>query len=330
MRRMEGRVIHISVKFWGTRGSIPVSFSDAQLDDSIAAALAAAGPGDVGSEAAARAFLSRRDRAWPRRIGGDTTCVEFTNAGGGRVLVDLGSGARRLGAEMMASGGPARPINVLMTHMHWDHLQGFPFFVPAFIPGTRMRIAGGHGPEALKAAILDQFMSPYFPVPSDVIQADLEFFEIPVDRAFELEGFTVTPFLLNHGGGCYGYRFDYEGASVVFASDAQHEPENIRADYPYVQWAKGADALIFDAQYSFVELVLHKGDWGHSSGLVGVDLAHLAEVDRILLTHHDPASTDQMIDDLVTQTREYEEMLREGGARPVAIDAVYDGMIHEV
>ena len=297
------------------------------MEQALVSALAGAGPGDVGSEDAARAYLARTADARPKRYGGDTTCVEFQNAGGGRVLVDFGSGARRFGLEAMKSD---RPISALMTHMHWDHVQGFPFFVPAFIPGRKLVIGGGHRPAALESALMSQFDTPFFPVPRSTVKADVDFFPVTAGEPFEFEGFTITAFLLNHGGGSYGYRFDYDGASVVFASDAEHDPNDITPDYAYVHWAEGADALIFDSQYMFDDLVLHREDWGHSNGLVAVDLCHLADIPKVVLTHHDPAGTDARIEELLEQTREYEEMRREAGADLIDIQAAYDDMVFDI
>ena len=323
----------ITVTFWGTRGSIPTAYDKASLHEAIVSALSQAGPDDVGSRAAAEAFLSRTDGAHlPMRYGGDTTCVEFRNSGGGRIIIDFGSGARRFGGEAIAADGavPGRPFSFLMTHMHWDHLQGFPFFAPCFIPGNEVRISGGHGSEALQNALFGQMKPPYFPVPVEAMRAEISFPEVSADQPFEMEGFTVTPFLLRHGGGSYGYRLDFEGHSVVFASDAEHDLNDLVPDYPYVGWAKDADLLVFDAQYSLADLVLHKEDWGHSSGLVAVDLAHLANVGQVLLTHHDPAASDEAIDGIAQQTQEYEEMLRDGGASAIEVSAAYDGLTVEV
>ena len=321
------------MKFWGTRGSLPTAFSHGQLEETVVAALASAGPGDVGSPEAARAYLAREgDAALPRRHGGETTSVEFQNASGGRVLVDFGSGAAVFGRTSLGTDGivSEKGYTVLMSHMHWDHVQGFPFFPPAFIPGNKVRIGGGHGGETLKEALLGQFRPPYFPVPAEVLGADLEFFDVKPGEPFEIEGFRITPHLLHHTGGSYGYRFDFDGASVVFASDAEHKPENIIPEYPYVDWARGADALIFDAQYALADLVLHKEDWGHSSGMVAVDLAHLADVKQVLLTHHDPAATDAKLIEMAADTREYQQMLHDGGATHIDIETAYDGMIVEV
>lgn len=319
----------ITVTFWGTRGSIPTSYDKAVQHDVLVSVLAQAGPGDVGSTAAAETFLARPGAVHlPLRYGGETTCVEFRNSGGGRIIIDFGSGARRFGGAAIAAAGPVseRPYTFLMTHMHWDHVQGFPFFAPCFIPGNKIRISGGHGAGAIRDALFGQMRPPYFPVPVEAMRAEISFPDAPADRPFDLEGFRVTPFLLRHGGGSYGYRLDFDGSSVVFASDAEHDLNDLMPDYPYVSWAKGADLLVFDAQYSLADLVLHKEDWGHSSGLVAVDLAHLADVKKVLLTHHDPAASDKAIDGIAQQAQEYEEMLRDGGASRIDVQAAFDGL----
>ncbi len=323
----------ITVTFWGTRGSIPTAYDSAAQHEAMVSALANASAADIGSREAAEAYLARSgDGRPPVRYGGDTTCVEFRNSDGGRIIIDFGSGVRRFGGAAIAADGPVsgRPFSFLMTHMHWDHVQGFPFFAPCFIPGNVVRISGGHGATALKDALFGQMKPPYFPVPVDAMQAQISFPEVSADQPFEMEGFQVTPFLLRHGGGSYGYRMDFGGASVVFASDAEHDLNDLVPDYPYVKWAKDADLLVFDAQYSLADLVLHKEDWGHSSGLVAVDLAHLANVKNVLLTHHDPAASDKVIDGIAQQTQEYEEMLRDGGASAIDVSAAYDGLTIEI
>lgn len=323
----------IRVKFWGTRGSLATSFTQNQLDEAVVRALAQAGPEHVGSEAAARDFLDTpAAQALPRRFGGETTCVEFTNADGGRVIIDLGTGSRVFANDAMGRDGPvsAKPYSILLSHLHWDHIQGFPFFAPAFIPGNVVRIGGGHGAEAIKSALLGEFQQPFFPVPAEFLKSQLSFFDVEPGQSFELEGFRITPILLSHGGGSYGYRLDFDGASVAFASDAEHKYEDLHEDYDYVKWAAGADLLIFDAQYSLADLVLHKEDWGHSSGMLAVDLAHLGGVKRVAMVHHDPAADDDMLTQMEADTTEYLTMLREGGAPDLDIGAAIDGQVVDI
>lgn len=323
----------IRVKFWGTRGSLATSFTQTQMDDAVARALAAAGPEHVGSDEAARAFLdSPAALALPRRFGGETTCVEISNADGGRVLIDLGTGSRVFANDAMKQNGPVseQPYSILLSHLHWDHIQGFPFFAPAFIPGNTVRIGGGHGAAAIKSALLGEFQQPFFPVPAEFLKSQLSFFDVSPNEPFELEGFQITPLLLSHGGGSYGYRLDFDGVSVAFASDAEHKYEDLHEDYDYVKWIAGVDLLIFDAQYSLADLVLHKEDWGHSSGMLAVDLAHLGGVKRVAMVHHDPAADDDMLTQMEAETSEYLAMLQEGGAPALEIGAAIDGQVVEI
>ncbi|MGB0504710.1 MAG: MBL fold metallo-hydrolase [Pikeienuella sp.] len=322
----------IKVTFWGTRGSIPTSFTQADMAETLANALNAASPADVATPEAVDAFVaSGCNGAVPTRFGGETTCVEFENAGGGRVIIDFGSGVRRFGAAMLGKVGPVsdRPYQFLMSHMHWDHIQGFPFFVPGFIPGNQVKIAGCHPADVIEGAITGQFQPAVFPVPYQVLGADISYTGLDPEEPFEMEGFKITPHLLNHGGGCYGYRFEYDGVSVVYASDAEHKPEQINPDYPYVHWAKGADALIFDAQYSLLESISVKEDWGHSSNIVGVELAHIAGVKKLLLTHHEPLNGDELLSKIVDKSVQYEELHRPKGADKVEVVGAYDGLVVE-
>ncbi|MGB0508258.1 MAG: hypothetical protein ACPGGK_18890, partial [Pikeienuella sp.] len=134
----------------------------------------------------------------------------------------------------------------------------------------------------------------------------------------------------SHGGGCYGYRLDFDGASVVFASDAEHKYENLNEDYDYVKWIKDADLLIFDAQYALTDLVLHKEDWGHSSGMIAVDVAHLGNVKRVAMVHHDPAASDEMLTEVEAEALEYLAMLQAGEPSDLEIGAAVDGQVIEV
>jgi phosphoribosyl 1,2-cyclic phosphodiesterase len=317
----------IAVTFWGCRGSLPRAFTMDEMHARLREALAGAGPEDIGSLAAADAYLARA--GGPARYGGDTTCVELRNAAGGRLLIDFGSGARPAGRALAATAAQA-PLDVLISHMHWDHVQGFPFFAPLFIPGATLRIHGGHGARALEAGLRAQFAQPHFPVPYDVTQARVSYHDCAPDAPFEAQGFTVTPHKLRHGGDSYGYRLEYDGVAVVFASDAEHDTADVRADHPYAQWIAGADLLIFDAQYSLADAVSIREDWGHSTAMIGVEYAHLAGVKALALTHHDPLSDDAMLDSMLTDARRLEALNRPEGAPPLRVEAAYEGMTLEI
>ncbi len=316
----------LTVKFWGTRGSIPSPRPAGEGRDALARILAAAQPSDLADRSAIEAFIDAGCRGeMPTQYGGDTSCVEIAGSDGARLIIDLGSGARALGRDLMAREGAVLdgPLHILLSHLHWDHIQGFPFFGPAFTPGNRLHVYGCHA--GIDAALRRQNSAPFFPVPFAALGAEISFEALTAAATAEIAGFSVTPFLLPHAGDAYAYRIERSGLTVVYATDGEHKPEAIGAEYPFVAFAKGADLLIFDAQYSLAETVSIKEDWGHSSNVVGVELALFAGVRRLLFFHHDPLSSDAQLDQMVESSRQLEEIMREG--RPdVAIDAAWDGL----
>lgn len=316
----------MTVKFWGTRGSIPCP-ADATIErEKLAKVLLEAQPEDIADSASVEAFIDGQCRgALPTRYGGNTSCVEVRADDGARLLIDFGSGSRAFSVDHMATSGPrlAAPLNVLMSHLHWDHIQGFPFFGLAFVPGNSLKIHGCH--DGIEAALRDQMMPPCFPVPFDVLGADISFERLTPEEPVELSGFKVTPFLLPHAGDSYAYKIERDGQTVVYASDGEHKPENVHPDYPYVDFIRGADILIFDAQYSLAESVSVKEDWGHSSNIVGVELAFLASVKQLVFFHHEPLSTDEQLDAVLQRSRQYEQIVRED--RPaLSISSAWDGL----
>lgn len=316
----------LHLKFWGTRGSIPRPQPAAKVHHRIRAILNAACPRDLATPADVDAFISGGCRgALPTIYGGDTPCVQMYEEGGPSILVDFGTGAREYAAHIMRTAGPVspEPYHVLMSHFHWDHIMGFPFFMPAYIPGNTIHIYSCH--ENVEAAFRRQHGAPSFPVPFDSLPADIHFHVISAHEAHEINGYRVVPHELNHSGRAFGYRLERGGRSVVYASDAEHKPEMISDDYPYVGWIRDADVLIFDAQYSLAESTSVKEDWGHSSNVVGVELALMGDVKHLLFFHHEPLNDDERIDQIVQEARRIEEIMRRNKA-PLRISGAYDGL----
>ena len=247
------------VRFWGVRGSIPV-------------------PGHTTVE-----------------MGGNTTCVEI-RAGSEIIIFDAGTGLRELGCELMAE----LPVSVKLffTHVHWDHIQGFPFFAPAFVKGNRFDLYGGRKVTASLSEILSgQMEFPNFPVSLDAMGSRMNFHDLHEGEVVPAGGATVTNTNLNHPGGVIAYRVDYQGHSVVFATDTEHYS---CLDEKLVTLARGADVLIYDAMYTPEEYAGDTGEppktgWGHSTWEEGVRVARAAGVRNLVLTHHDPDHDDDQV-----------------------------------
>lgn len=283
----------MKVKFWGMRGSIPTPISPAMIENKIRQALRGAAGVDLSSEEAIERYLQRLPLETRHTIGGNTSCVEV-RAGVQWLILDAGSGLRLLGYELLKTEfGKGRGVaDFLISHTHWDHIQGLPFFRPGFIAGNRLTF---HSPHAhLEAAFIGQQDEIYFPVPLSYLSAVLQFRHIPAQAWSQIGNLLVYPLQMSHPGESYGYRIEYGDDVLVYATDAEYKNMDPESTQVYVDLFRDADLLIFDAQYSFND-ALDRRDWGHGSPVMGAELAHRAGVRRLVLFHHDPLSDDETI-----------------------------------
>jgi phosphoribosyl 1,2-cyclic phosphodiesterase len=251
-----------TVKFWGVRGSVPTP----------------------GVEMV--------------RYGGNTPCVEMQVAGQ-RIVFDGGTGLRLLGNHLRDE----MPVeaHLFFTHTHWDRIQGFPFFAPAFVPGNCFHIYGAAGPNgaSIKQRLSDQMLRPNFPVPLQVMQADLKFVDIVPGSVIPIEDVTVEAVSLNRPNGALGYRVTWGGYSVVYATDIERSPDSVEQNLRYL--AQDADLLIYDAAYvnnhALVDPEAATGEQNHG-WQTGIDLAIAAKVKQVIMFHHDPAHEDDFLDDI--------------------------------
>lgn len=312
------------VRFWGTRGSMPVSLTWRDLRDRLAQALVLASGRQLDTAEKASAFIEHElDFSLSHTFGGHSSCVEIDIGSEEYFVCDMGSGARPFGAHVLArqAGRPAR-INVFMSHMHWDHIMGFPFFGPAYVPGSRLRIFGCHA--QLEHAFRLQQEPPCFPVPFSQLGASIEFIRLEPGKAHEVDGIKVTPNLQFHSGDSYGFRFERGGRSFVYTTDSEHKLDDNRETRRIVEFFRAADLVIFDAMYSLAEAVSVKADWGHSSNVVAVELCQMAGAKKLALFHHEPANDDAAIARILKDARRLEELTRSGA--PLEVVAAYDGL----
>lgn len=264
----------IFVKFWGTRGSIPTPAS------------------------------------WTRVYGGNTPCVEI-RFGETVFVCDAGSGIRGLGKELVERNPRPKELHLFITHTHWDHIQGFPFFVPAYSGKMRINVYGRAGTENGAHNLLGgQMKSEYFPVSFGDLGAHIIPRELPTAGEL-IDGAKVRSIPLNHPGGSVGYVFEIDGRKIVYATDNEFELQpgdkfpDLHNEGPLRQMpaelvdvARDADLLIIDAQYDENEYAAHRG-WGHSTCLSVVDFALQARVRNLALFHHDPECTDTQLEEKV-------------------------------
>lgn len=259
--------------FWGTRGSIP-----------------APGPKTV-------------------RYGGNTSCVSIRPKEGPLAILDAGTGIRNLGKEMLTEHEDSHAVLVL-SHSHWDHIQGFPLFMPVYRDGFALDILGSpvHA-SRLEEVLTRQQDCEVFPVPLTALKAQLQMGDFSEEWT-RYGSMRMRAFPLHHPGGAHGFRFEEEERAVVYMTD--NELPDTGAEWNrYVENCREADLLIHDAQYTEEELPSHRG-WGHSSVLQATRLALEAGARRLALFHHDPDRSDQSLDQLVERCRSYVD--REGGS----------------
>jgi len=312
------------VRFWGTRGSIPVALTAADIRDKLAQALVQASGRTFGSYEEAHAYASSElDFNLTHTFGGHTPCVEIEVPGEEYYVCDMGSGARPFGVHVLARQArkPA-VVNIFQSHVHWDHIMGFPFFGPAYVPGTTIRIHGVH--EVLESAYRLQMHEPCFPVDFTQLAAKIEFVKLEVDKPHKVGELTVTPHLQLHSGDSYGFRFEHSGRSVVYSTDSEHKLENRAEAEQFANFFRDADCVIFDAMYALAEAISVKADWGHSSNIVGVELCQMARAKHLVLFHHEPANNDATLEGLLKEARRFEELTR--GEQALKVSAAYDGL----
>lgn len=227
------------------------------------------------------------------RYGGNTPCIEV-RAGGSTLILDAGTGLRKLGQSLMAKGKV--DVTLLLSHVHWDHIQGLPFFAPLYVPGTRIHVVGGANPMPLRDCLHRQMSAPNFPVDLRDVGATLTFFELRDRQRTVLGDAEITAVRANHPDGVYAYRIEHKGRAVVYATDTEHYS---CVDKRLLTLCQDADVLIYDTQYLPEEYSGERGmsriGWGHSTFEAAAALAKAANVRELVLFHHDPDRTDEQV-----------------------------------
>ncbi|KAB2909247.1 MAG: MBL fold metallo-hydrolase [Ignavibacteriales bacterium] len=279
------------IRLWGVRGSIPTPSTTKLYRQKLSKVLRLASEKKFETDSDINEFIESLDPALNSVIGGNTPCVEVL-AGDTRLVFDMGSGMRPLGNFLLDSKDPNTEMHVFISHTHWDHIQGWVFFKPGFIPSYKMNFYSPHGNFEQRLNAQQDFR--FFPVPLNFMASHKEFHDFTPESSVVINGIKISNTELHHPGKSYGYRVEYGGKVFVYATDSEYNNFNTKRYERLVDFFKDADALIFDAQYSF-DQEIQRIDWGHSSAFAGVDLAIQANVKELILFHHDPDNTDFQI-----------------------------------
>lgn len=302
---------------------MPTALTANEMLEKLARALLAASGKNFDTIEKARDFAQRLPFAVGGTFGGNSSCVELISDGTPKVLLDMGSGGRHAGIDALRQlAGKPGEFHIFMSHLHWDHIMGFPFFTPAYLSGQHIYIYGCHA--EIEQAFRLQQSAPCFPVDLSRMGARIEFVRLETGRVYEVAGYQVVAKLQSHGGDSYGYRFERNGQSVVYSTDSEHKLDDLTETMGFVEFFRNADLVIFDAMYSMADAISIKEDWGHSSNVVGVELCQMAAAKHLVLFHHEPAHDDAMIETLWRESQRLEEITREG--HRVEVTAAYDGL----
>ena len=328
----------MKIRIWGARGSVPAPIRPETIREKIISALLgvakieqgelreelisailetpehtieASGPGiyekvyekiQLKRRQAVEAYLDSLSPLSTSTAGGNTPCIEI-RSGDNLFIIDAGSGIRELGQALMQGpcGRGEGVIHLLFSHPHWDHIQGFPFFRPAFIPGNKIYIYSVHD---LEVALRRQQEPISFPISLDYMQATMTFKKIIPGEVLEFGDLRIHNIRNDHPGDAYGFRFEKGNKAFVYASDAAYTTSS--DVLTHLNFFKDADVLIFDAQFTQRESD-EKEDWGHSSSFVGVEMAQQANVKNLILFHYDPTYSDQELEQILERTLKFQQ-----------------------
>ena len=278
------------VRLWGVRGSLPTPLSTQEVKQKILFALTGASNPDIADGDAAKRYVESLPLHIKGSYGGNTSCVEL-QSGDSAIIFDAGSGIRPLGAHLMKgkfSKGRGTAY-IFLSHTHWDHIQGFPFFLPAYVSGNRIIIYSPY-PD-IEQRVKSQQLYSYFPVSIEAMEAGIEFLPLSEGETVTIEGISISNIKLKHPGDSFGYRVEKKGRSFVYATDMALNNLSGSELKKFIAFVSHAKVAVFDAQYRTNE-VLSKKDWGHSSPRMAIDVAIQANVETVVLFHHDPAHDD--------------------------------------
>jgi phosphoribosyl 1,2-cyclic phosphodiesterase len=253
----------VNIKFHGTRGSFPVVPHQADID-----------------------FLQKQGDITPHYYGGDTTCLEVSSDKE-HLVIDAGSGLKSY------NWTAHEEYFIIISHVHWDHIMGFLFFVPMFIPGKKVNIISAH--PQIEQSVKTLFNGINFPVGYEMLGAEINYQVLNPYQAYQLNGFEVTPFKLDHPGQSFGYLLEKDGKRITTAFDTEYirmSTDKLGADAPYYE---NLDMLIFDSQYDLHEIANEKMNWGHASASLAIDVAFKRQAKKLALIHHDPFMSQEKL-----------------------------------
>jgi phosphoribosyl 1,2-cyclic phosphodiesterase len=306
------------IQFWGVRGSLPSPQLPAQIKSKFSAILERITPEDIATPENRERFLAELPPWLFGTVGGNTPCVSLVTGNPRRCIVfDCGSGLRELGMAMARENNKPDYYDVFLSHLHWDHIQGIPFFGPAYDPSVTINF---YSPMEVETALNKQMSAPYFPVSMQSMGSEKKFYKI--DKSVVLDELTISFKLMSHPGDSYSYRVTDGKSCFIYATDTELSTADFTKNEENSSFFENADLVVLDSQYTLGEAI-KKYNWGHSAFSMGVDFAANWGIKHLVLFHHDPTYDDRKLFNILQSARWYTDRMNIKG---VKISLALEGM----
>ena len=284
------------IELWGVRGSLPTPLTTARYREKLKKVIILSKNRNLTDENQIDAYIESLPRDLSSIFGGNTTCVSVTSESGYLCILDCGTGLREFGDRLVSENKyiDGTEISFFITHTHWDHVQGFPFFKPAWLPSNTLKIYSPFRDMENRFSYQHDFR--FFPRKLSEMGSQKEFIHMMPGQDISIGGLTIDCIPLRHPGGSFAYRFRENGKTFIFATDSEFTGEYVeKLDTEHNNFFNNAEILMIDSQYSLDDSFM-KFDWGHTSYTMAVNCALRWNVDKLLMTHHDPSYTDSQIE----------------------------------
>lgn len=314
------------VHFWGVRGSVPTPLTPYEVQNRVMAVVQRMQKKDLENDASREKFVASLPDWLFTTVGGNTSCVEVETSDNQSIIFDAGTGLRELGTDLFkrASYNTNRIYHLIFSHFHWDHIQGIPFFGPAYDPRNKIIVYSTR--KDCKAFLEKQMTQPYFPVPmfgERGLQAQFEFHTIePTEKEFQIGNATIGWHRVRHPGGCVSYMIQDNGKKFIYSTDTEFRQQDMEKTDANKRFYSNVDLMVIDAQYTLQDSIEKEG-WGHSTYSMAVDFAINWDMKKILLFHQEPTYTDKVIFNIKESAENYRNY--HGHTEP-EIDVAQEGM----